>query len=142
VQHQLWPEGVCKELLGGRSPRATVNLRSYERLRGYYGHSLISSWLQRVWEKRECPPHESFEPFIYTWISFNGWAACVTGLDRDRQWLDALLVCPEVADDLERLVSDATSPLHKHARAFISGAVADIQGPGDAAEASLSLARR
>ena len=51
--------------------------------------------------------HESspFEAFIYLWISFNGWAACVTQLDIDRQWVSCLANDEEIADDFSHAIA-------------------------------------
>jgi len=32
----------------------------------------------------------AFEGFVFAWISVNAWAACVTGEDRDREYMDRL----------------------------------------------------
>ncbi len=47
------------------------------------GKELIHTWFNRGWEFRDCPDGECFEPFIYTYIAFNGWAACVTDQEKD-----------------------------------------------------------
>jgi hypothetical protein len=74
--------------------------------------------LSRAWERRNCEAYDSFEPFIFTWIAFNGWAACVSGLDRDREWLDALMEDQTISSDFERLVSSHESSISTHAHAF------------------------
>ncbi len=66
-----------------------VDLGAFSRLHPE-GQTLIRLWFRRGWEKRQCPDVESFEPFIFTYIAFNGWAACVTGQDQDRRMIDAL----------------------------------------------------
>ena len=65
---------------------------------------LITGWFDRGWENADCPANESFEPFIFTWIAFNGWAACITGEDGDRAWLDALMLDPTVAEHFDTLL--------------------------------------
>ena len=37
-----------------------------------------------------------FERFIYLWIAFNGWAACVTEEDRDGRMIRCVANCPEL----------------------------------------------
>ena len=68
------------------------------------GKHLIAHWFERAWSKRGCAAEESFEPFIFCWIALNGWAACCTELDQDRQWLDALIESPEVRRGFETLL--------------------------------------
>jgi hypothetical protein len=65
------------------------------------GRHLILHWFKHAWQERECAPQDSFEPFIFSWIALNGWAACCTELDQDRQWLDALIVAPQLYRDFE-----------------------------------------
>jgi hypothetical protein len=54
------------------------------------GKDLIHTWFNRGWEQRNCPGGEAFEPFIYTYIAFNGWAACVTAQEKDIEMLKDL----------------------------------------------------
>jgi len=62
------------------------------------GRRLIAHWFERAWNHRNCDPADSFEPFIFSWIALNGWAACCTELDQDRQWLDAIAANEEVCE--------------------------------------------
>jgi len=71
------------------------------------GRHLIAHWFERAWRERACAPEESFEPFIFCWIALNGWAACCTELDQDRQWLDALIDNPEVGRRFETMLADS-----------------------------------
>ena len=79
----------CSEIVNpNRHPRR-VDLNRYSLLHPE-GKQLISGWFSRAWQMRDCQPEESFEPFIFTWFAFNGWAACVTDTDRDWQIIEAL----------------------------------------------------
>jgi len=113
------PTQVCPELLDGRRVRGNLALERYDRLH-LDGRRLIRSWLQRAWAQRECAPEDTFEPFVFAWISFNGWAACITEMDRDREWLDALLVNSEIAEKFAQLKLGRAegSPVSDHVRAF------------------------
>lgn len=67
------------------------------------GRRLIQNWFKRAWCKRGRPDTESFEPFIYCYISFNAWAACVTEIDIDRKIIDCLGAddaCAKTFDEL------------------------------------------
>ena len=108
---------ICRELIGNSRPSSMAQLNRYHWLHPA-GKKLISSWLDRAWQKRKCRPTNSFEPFIFTWISFNGWAACVTELDRDKDMIDALKRCKPICDDFERLIADKKSPVSRYARQF------------------------
>ena len=83
------------------------------------GRRLIVHWFKRAYEQRDCDPAESFEPFIYAWIAFNGWAACCTELDQDRQLVEAVSSNPEFvqqfADSIEQ-----SAPLRSTAERFRS----------------------
>ncbi len=64
------------------------------------GQALIRGWLERA--IRGQPGVADFESFIYLWIAFNGWAACVTGKDADREWQRALVADPDLNDRFAR----------------------------------------
>jgi hypothetical protein len=80
---------TCQELFRNGNLNRRENFDRYVYLHPD-GQELIYGWFKRAWNMRESEMEDSFEPFIFTWISLNGWAACVTGLDGDRDWVDAL----------------------------------------------------
>jgi hypothetical protein len=101
---------TCKELV----KKENENLAKDVKLQRYWdllpnGRELIKQWFDRGWERRDCPPKQSFEPFIYTWFAFNGWASCVTELDHDRVWKDALSLTPKPCDAFSNFVNDPNS---------------------------------
>lgn len=53
------------------------------------GHRLITTWFDRAWRMRGNDA-SAFESFVFAWIAVNAWAACVTGEDRDREYMDRL----------------------------------------------------
>jgi hypothetical protein len=53
------------------------------------GHRLITTWFDRAWRARADDSAAS-ESFVFAWIAVNAWAACVTGEDRDREYMDRL----------------------------------------------------
>lgn len=53
------------------------------------GRRLINSWFSKAWSQRE-NEDEIFESFIFAWFSVNAWAACVTGVDRDSEYIRRL----------------------------------------------------
>ena len=59
-----------------------VNFSNFARLHPS-GRNLVLRWFDKAWRLNECQDKDSFEPFIYCYISFNSWAACVTGEDTD-----------------------------------------------------------
>jgi hypothetical protein len=108
---------TCSELLGNRRVAHRVEIDRYSYLHRD-GKRLISGWFARALERRDCAAHDSFEPFIFTWIAFNGWAACITGLDKDREWMDALMEDQTISSDFERILSSHESPISAHAQTF------------------------
>ncbi len=82
------------------------------------GKRLVNKWFMRAWEKRDSKAENCFEPFIYAWIALNGWAACISGLDQDSQWKDALSQCKKICKDFEKLVADKNSALSAYAFEF------------------------
>ncbi len=73
----------------GLKAQPVVDLQRFGLLH-FEGRRLIQSWFARGYGRLDCTPEESFEPFIFCWISFNGWAACCSGEDEDWRWRDAL----------------------------------------------------
>jgi hypothetical protein len=72
------------------------------------GRRLIDHWLTLAQRQMDCDPAESFEPFIYVWIAFNGWASCCIELDQDRQLVEAVSSSPELVAQFDKMLS--TSP--------------------------------
>lgn len=60
----------------------SANLENFTHLH-LKGRELVQSWFDKAWRVKECRDQDSFEPFIYCYIAFNSWAACVTGEDAD-----------------------------------------------------------
>jgi hypothetical protein len=67
------------------------------------GRRLIHGWYERGREERRSG-NDAFEPFIYLWIAFNGWAACVTGEDHDPAWVRTLSSDARLRADYDRLL--------------------------------------
>lgn len=53
------------------------------------GRKLITTWFKQAWDRKH-DDSATFESFIFTWISVNAWAACVTGQDADTAYLREL----------------------------------------------------
>jgi hypothetical protein len=93
----------CQIFNTDRRTNADVQIDRYRWLHDD-GKRLIKSWFDRAWKSRDCEPNDSFEPFIFTWISFNGWAACVTEKDSDRDWLKSLMSSIQLCQDYENII--------------------------------------
>jgi hypothetical protein len=81
----------------------------------FEGKKLIDGWFRRAWKEFETTPNEIFEPFIFLWFAFNGWAACVTGRDRDFEIIDALAANPKMNEDFDGLLRHQNSKLNSNA---------------------------
>lgn len=79
-----------------------VNFNYYSSLHPD-GRQLIQRWFDRASESFRDNHEDGFEAFIFLWISFNGWATCVTGMNQDRQIIDALAACPQIVFDFNRV---------------------------------------
>lgn len=101
-----------------RSPVRPVNLFRYSQDLHEHGRQLIRGWFQRAWADRNSAPRDSFEPFIFTWIAFNGWAVCVTNLDRDAVWKRALMEDASLNNSFERLLESGTRAWAEEFRAM------------------------
>jgi hypothetical protein len=80
------------------------------------GRELIRGWLERA--ARGEAGIADFESFIYLWIAFNGWAACVTGKDADREWQRALVADPDLNERFAQLVAEPTTRTAEAAHRF------------------------
>jgi hypothetical protein len=108
---------TCPELVRHRRAITSFDLYRFHRLH-LDGQRLISGWFKRAWDMRDCEAEEGFEPFIFLWLAFNGWAACVSGRDMDREWRDALALNPTIQGDFARLVADSESSVAVYALEF------------------------
>jgi hypothetical protein len=68
------------------------------------GKNLILGWFNRAWKMRNKINANCFEPFIFLWIAFNAWAACVTGFDQDYKWKTALMQYNEICNKFDELL--------------------------------------
>lgn len=71
------------------------------------GRRLIAHWFQLAQDQLRCDPGDSFEPFIYAWIAFNGWASCCTDLDQDRQIIEALSKSTELVQRFDQSLAES-----------------------------------
>jgi hypothetical protein len=94
---------TCPEIINPNHPPKRVDLNRYSLLHPE-GKRLISGWFQRAWRERNCQPDETFEPFIFAWFAFNGWAACITDIDRDREIIDALAADSTINNEFVRAI--------------------------------------
>ena len=108
---------TCPELVNNHELVNQVDLGRYRRLHPD-GRSLIRQWFRRAWRNKDSTPEYSFEPFIYTWLAFNGWAACVTNMDTDSRWRKALSITPELYDSFNDLAHNPDSSVYGPAQAL------------------------
>lgn len=97
---------TAEEPCVGTLPRiADVRHERFDQLG--QGRRVIHSWFERGWRGRDNPESECFEPFIFTWIALNGWAECVTDLDRrDQDWVQSIAAEPDLAAVFHSLLSE------------------------------------
>lgn len=69
------------------------------------GQRLVRGWFEKA-HAAMAANDECFEAFIFAWFSVNGWAACVTGKDRDADYIRALQRSTELADKFQALLAD------------------------------------
>jgi len=109
-------EPECPELISKPTLFKRVDFARYSDLH-QAGRQLIAVWYSRAQESPRAPD-DPFEAFIYLWIAFNGWASCVTGLEKDRDWIDALAMHPDLNSRFGELVADSDSTVRATARTF------------------------
>ena len=98
----------CPEIINPNRPQRHVDLSRYALLHPE-GRQLISGWFQRAWGERNCQQDEAFEPFIFGWFAFNGWAACITDTDRDRDIIVALAADQIINNDFLHAIQNNQS---------------------------------
>lgn len=89
------------EKLGKASLGYNVNLERYADLPPV-GQRLIKGW----WARETLGEDTVFESFIYTWVAFNAWAECVSGLERDRDWITAISANIDVRGKAEEAMAE------------------------------------
>lgn len=94
----------------------SVNTANFHELHPE-GKTLIFQWFKKGSAEPTYMDEQSFEPFIYTYIAFNGWAACVTGEDLDRKMINALKSDQELASAFGHWL-EHDSALRRDAEAF------------------------
>lgn len=100
----------------GTSPQATFRPDRFQLL-STDGRALISDWATRAQATLARPvpadrdnqsavhrSSDTFEAFIYAWISFNGWASCCCDTDRDRELINVLRSDERVSASFESLI--------------------------------------
>lgn len=68
----------------------------------YDRRAVVTSWREKA---SACGG--SFERFIYRWMSFNGWVACVTGEERDGVMLDEFTSDKPATATFDALIRDS-----------------------------------
>ena len=66
-----------------------VNFAKYHHLPPQ-NQKLIADWFELACETQDGDAVDCFKAFIAAWISFNAWAACISGLDEDCKMISAL----------------------------------------------------
>jgi anti-anti-sigma factor len=82
------------------------------------GWRSINGWFERAWGSKDSSPEAVVEPFLYAWIALNGWAVRITGLDKNKDWLDALMLSRPITERFAELTADHNSAISRHLRAF------------------------
>ncbi len=77
-------------------PATRIDLRRFDLLHPD-GRQLVRGWFNKALTSMQ-DDGECFEAFIFAWIAVNGWAACVTGRDRDAEYIKALQRSPELRE--------------------------------------------
>jgi hypothetical protein len=67
------------------------------------GQRLVRGWFEKA-HAAMTTDDECFEAFIFAWFAVNGWAACVTGNDRDADYIRALQRSAELAEKFQTLL--------------------------------------
>ncbi len=83
-------------------PTPSVDFDRFRRLHSE-GKQLVRGWFERAYSAKE-NEDECFEAFIFAWFAVNGWAACVTEIDRDMEYIKALQRTDELNAEFHKLL--------------------------------------
>jgi len=74
------------------------NPLNFERYRNLHpdGKRLVKQWFDRALVENSNQQGSQFEAFIFLWFAFNGFAACVTVVDRDAEIIRKVGNCPDL----------------------------------------------
>lgn len=86
-------------------PRIQLNRFSILNLES---QQLVRGWFERAYAAKN-DEEECFEAFIFAWFAVNGWAACVTGKDRDSEFIKMLQRSDELAAQFQTLLGQDDS---------------------------------
>lgn len=86
---------ICNELVSNQRRRNNGSVHSID-FGKYYRlpeerRKLIYDWFKRACDELRSGEDNCFEAFMFTWIAFNGWAACISGIDGDIAIIRALI---------------------------------------------------
>ena len=82
-----------------------LNIDRFRNLRAAE-NDLIHKWFRKAAGHSCCRPEDAFEPFIYCWIAFNGWYACMFSLTADRDCVMRVARDPDISMMFEELLQD------------------------------------
>lgn len=83
-----------------------LNIDRFRNLRAAE-NDLIHKWFRKAESQSRCRPEDAFEPFIYCWIAFNGWYACMFSLTTDRDCVMRVARDPDISIIFKKLLEDA-----------------------------------
>lgn len=96
-------------------PATRINFDRFQSLH-LDGQHLVRGWFAKAYAAMS-DDEECFEAFIFAWFAVNGWAACVTGRDRDSEYIRALQRSTELAEMFQALL-DGDQEFRSAAEAF------------------------
>ncbi len=108
---------ICCDLIKSPHLAKPCDLRKFYFLH-HEGRQIITGWFQRAWDLRERADAEPFEPFIYAWIAFNGWADCITDAESDQDMIKALSLNEEITMKFDSIVAQSSHLLSNEAKLF------------------------
>jgi anti-anti-sigma factor len=110
-------KALCPEFQGNADLAGRADLTRY-------GHAdpqdrrLVRGWFERAWRSKDSPPQAMVVPFSYAWLALNGWAVCITGLEKNKDWMHALRHCRPIVERFAEMAADRDNEVAGHTRAF------------------------
>src|SRR5688500_12705588 len=106
---------TCPELFQRPRPPRQLDTATFQFVRN---SEVIRHWFDRGRRGMYTPAEESFEPFIFTWIALNAWGECVTGQEKDENWVQDLAQDPNLNREFAACIADPESAVTPAAQEF------------------------
>lgn len=106
----------CSLIRNLENCRGTTDFSRFHYLHNQ-GKKLILTWFERANSYNINNKEDVFEPFIFLWFAFNGWAASVTEKETDREIISIISLDRKINQDFAK-INNESSDISKSIKDF------------------------